>query len=39
MTAAFYFGTIAHRDAMRSLGLFVDQVMPAFGQVHLTVGG
>ena len=36
MTFAFYFGTIAHDDAMRSLGLFVDEVMPAFDRVSAT---
>ena len=29
MICGFYFGTIAHEDAMRSLSLFVDEVMPA----------
>ena len=33
LTLAFYFGTIAHEDAMRSLTLFVEDVMPAFDQV------
>ncbi len=30
ITLAFYFGTIAHEAAMRSLSLFVDEVMPAY---------
>jgi len=30
MTFAFYFGSIAHEDAMRSLHLFVDEIMPTF---------
>ncbi len=29
-TLAFYFGAIAHEDAMRSLSLFAREVMPAF---------
>ncbi len=33
LTVAFYFGTIAHEDAMRSLTLFVDEVMEAVGRV------
>jgi alkanesulfonate monooxygenase SsuD/methylene tetrahydromethanopterin reductase-like flavin-dependent oxidoreductase (luciferase family) len=37
MTFAFYFGSIAHGDAMRSLGLFVDEVMPKFAQDSVAV--
>jgi alkanesulfonate monooxygenase SsuD/methylene tetrahydromethanopterin reductase-like flavin-dependent oxidoreductase (luciferase family) len=33
LTLQFYFGTITHEDAMRSLGLFVDEIMPAFDRV------
>ncbi len=32
MTVAFYFGSISHDNAMRSLSLFRDEVMPAFGE-------
>ena len=30
MICGFYFGTIAHEDAMRSMTLFAEEVMPAF---------
>jgi alkanesulfonate monooxygenase SsuD/methylene tetrahydromethanopterin reductase-like flavin-dependent oxidoreductase (luciferase family) len=38
MTFAFYFGTIAHDDAMQSLSLFVDEVMPAFYRASAAAG-
>lgn len=30
LIGSFYFGTMAHDDALRSIALFADQVMPAF---------